>query len=167
MPPATEPQASSGVASAISFGPYRLFSAQRLLLEGDKPVRLGGRAFDILVALIERAGELVTKEALIARVWPQSISGPVHERGIRAEDAARRRMASRLPPADPRSALCSLSLAPWAPDHPAAEEYFRRALDIANGQGALSWELRLGLSLCRLRVTQGRGDEGRRLLAAI
>jgi hypothetical protein len=127
----------------------------------------GGRAFDILVVLIERAGELVTKEALIARVWPQSISGPVHERGIRAEDAARRRMASRLPPADPRSALCPLSLAPWAPDHPAAEEYFRRALDIANGQGALSWELRIGLSLCRLRVTQGRGDEGRRLLAAI
>jgi predicted ATPase len=60
-----------------------------------------------------------------------------------------------------------LSLAPGAPDHSAAEEYFRRALDIANGQGTLSWELRIGLSLCRLRVKQGRGDEGRRLLAAI
>jgi hypothetical protein len=30
---------------AISFGPYRLLAAQRLLLEGDKPVRLGSRAF--------------------------------------------------------------------------------------------------------------------------
>jgi DNA-binding winged helix-turn-helix (wHTH) protein len=41
--------------------------AQRLLLEGDKPVRLGSRAFDILAALVERAGEVVSKEELIAR----------------------------------------------------------------------------------------------------
>jgi DNA-binding winged helix-turn-helix (wHTH) protein len=37
-------------ASAVSFGPFRLVAAQRLLLEGDKPVRLGSRAFDILTA---------------------------------------------------------------------------------------------------------------------
>jgi DNA-binding winged helix-turn-helix (wHTH) protein len=46
-------------ASAISFGPFRLVAAQRLLLEGDKPVRLGSRAFDILAALVERAGQVV------------------------------------------------------------------------------------------------------------
>ena len=57
---------------AISFGPFRLFVAQRLLLEGDKPVRLGSRAFDILAALVERAGEVVGKEELIARAWPQT-----------------------------------------------------------------------------------------------
>jgi DNA-binding winged helix-turn-helix (wHTH) protein len=57
-------------ARAISFGPYRLLAARRLLLEGDKPVRLGGRAFDILAALVERAGEVVGKEELIARAWP-------------------------------------------------------------------------------------------------
>jgi DNA-binding winged helix-turn-helix (wHTH) protein len=51
---------------------YRLLAARRLLLdEGDKPVRLGNRAFDTLVALVERAGEVVGKEELIARVWPQ------------------------------------------------------------------------------------------------
>jgi DNA-binding winged helix-turn-helix (wHTH) protein len=55
---------------AISFGPFRLLAAERLLLESDKPVRLGSRAFDILVALIERAGELVAKEELVAKVWP-------------------------------------------------------------------------------------------------
>jgi DNA-binding winged helix-turn-helix (wHTH) protein len=54
----------------VSFGPYRLFAAQRLLLEGDKPVRLGNRAFDILTALVEAAGEVVRKEELIARAWP-------------------------------------------------------------------------------------------------
>jgi predicted ATPase/DNA-binding winged helix-turn-helix (wHTH) protein len=57
---------------AISFGPFRLLAAQRLLLEGDKPVRLGSRAFDILTALVERAGEVIGKEALIARAWPET-----------------------------------------------------------------------------------------------
>ncbi len=38
---------------AISFGVFRLLPEQRLLLETDKPVRLGGRAFDILAAAVE------------------------------------------------------------------------------------------------------------------
>jgi hypothetical protein len=38
---------------------------------------------------------------------------------------------------------------------------------MAREQGALSWELRIGLSLCRLRATQGRGGEGRRQLASL
>ena len=44
----------------ISFGPFRLLADQRLLLEGDRPVRLGSRAFDILVAanqLLDGLGE--------------------------------------------------------------------------------------------------------------
>src|SRR5258708_5431086 len=57
---------------AISFGPYRLLASQRLLLEGDQPVRLGSRAFDILAALVERAGEGIGKEQLIARAWPRT-----------------------------------------------------------------------------------------------
>src|SRR5260221_12506513 len=57
---------------AISFGPFRLVAARRLLLEGDEPVRLGSRAFDILAALVERAGEVVGKEELRARAWPQT-----------------------------------------------------------------------------------------------
>jgi len=69
----SEPQARTSGEPAISFGPYRLLAAQRLLLEGDKPARLGSRAFDILTALIEHAGEVVSKEALIARVWPATL----------------------------------------------------------------------------------------------
>ena len=53
-----------------TFGPYQLLPAQQILREGDQPVRLGGRAFDILVALVERAGELVERDELMARVWP-------------------------------------------------------------------------------------------------
>src|SRR6516162_866523 len=64
--------AGTSVASserAISFGPFRLVPTQRLLLEGDNPVRGGTRALDILTALVERPGELVGKDELIARVW--------------------------------------------------------------------------------------------------
>ena len=60
---------------SISFGPFRMFSKQRLLLEGDKAVRFGSRAFDILAALVERAGAVVSKEELIARAWPTTVVG--------------------------------------------------------------------------------------------
>ena len=51
-------------------------------------MRLGGRAFDILAALVERAGEVVTKEALIARVWPQTF---VEEANLKIQVSALRR----------------------------------------------------------------------------
>jgi DNA-binding winged helix-turn-helix (wHTH) protein len=57
-------------ASAMSFGPFHLLPGQRLLLEGDRPVQLGSRAFDILVTLVERAGEMVSNAELRSRVWP-------------------------------------------------------------------------------------------------
>ena len=72
----------------VSFGPYRLLVAQRLLLEGDKPVRLGGRAFDILAALVERAGQVVSKEELIARAWPETV---VEETNLKIQVSALRR----------------------------------------------------------------------------
>ena len=52
------------------FGPFRLVPAQNLLLEGDKHVVLGARAFDILVTLVRHAGEMVGKAELLAEVWP-------------------------------------------------------------------------------------------------
>ena len=54
---------------AISFGPFRLVPTQRLLLEDNNPVRVGSRALEILTALVERPGELVGKDELMARVW--------------------------------------------------------------------------------------------------
>jgi DNA-binding winged helix-turn-helix (wHTH) protein len=59
-------------ARCIAFGPFRVFPIQRLLTKSGKPIQLGSRAFDILVTLLERPGELVSKEALIARVWPST-----------------------------------------------------------------------------------------------
>jgi DNA-binding winged helix-turn-helix (wHTH) protein len=57
------------VTSEILFGPFRLLPAQFLLLEGDKPVPLGSRALQILIVLLERPGELVTWQELVAQVW--------------------------------------------------------------------------------------------------
>jgi predicted ATPase/DNA-binding winged helix-turn-helix (wHTH) protein len=73
---------------AILFGPYRLLAAERLMLEGDKPVRLGSRAFDILTTLVERAGKVVGKEELIARAWPNT---SVEEANLKMQVSALRR----------------------------------------------------------------------------
>jgi predicted ATPase/DNA-binding winged helix-turn-helix (wHTH) protein len=54
----------------VSFGPFRLSSAERLLYRGDKPIQLGARALDILLALVDHAGQVVRKKDLAARVWP-------------------------------------------------------------------------------------------------
>jgi DNA-binding winged helix-turn-helix (wHTH) protein len=55
-----------------------LLPAQFLLLEGDKPVPLGSRAMHILIVLLERPGELVTKQELMARVWPNVFVEPAN-----------------------------------------------------------------------------------------
>jgi DNA-binding response OmpR family regulator len=62
----------------VSFGPFRLLRAQFLLLEGDKPVPLGSRAMHILIVLLERPGELVSKQELMARVWPNLFVEPAN-----------------------------------------------------------------------------------------
>ena len=62
--------------------------AQQLLLEDEAPVRLGSRALEILMALVERAGELVSKTELTARVWPSTF---VDENTLRVHIAGLRR----------------------------------------------------------------------------
>jgi len=71
----------------ISFGPFRLFMAERLLKKADEPIQLGRRALDILVTLVEQAGEVVTRKELISRVWPdvtvEEANLRVHIAGLR------------------------------------------------------------------------------------
>src|SRR5262245_42612895 len=73
---------------ALAFGPFRLLSTRRLLLPGDRPVRLGSRALEILIALVERPGELVTKAELMARAWPSTF---VEEGNLKVQVAGLRR----------------------------------------------------------------------------
>ena len=63
-------------ASGSTFGPFRLLPMQFLLLEGDRAVPLGSRALLILIALLERRGELVSRQDLTARVWPNRFVAP-------------------------------------------------------------------------------------------
>src|SRR5258708_33322996 len=57
----------------ICFGPFRLTVTERLLEKGGGPVQLGSRALDILIALVERPAEVVSKKELIAKVWPDLV----------------------------------------------------------------------------------------------
>jgi len=70
------------------FGPFRLIPAQRLLLDDEKPLRLGSRALDILTTLVEGAGETIHKDRLIARAWPDTI---VDDGALRVHIAALRK----------------------------------------------------------------------------
>lgn len=58
---------------AVQFGPYRIHPRQRLVLEAGRPLRLGRRAVEILLILLEQAGNVVSKQELIARVWPKAL----------------------------------------------------------------------------------------------
>jgi predicted ATPase/DNA-binding winged helix-turn-helix (wHTH) protein len=70
------------------FGPFQLHLERAALLEGDKPVRIGSRALEILTALVERAGEVVDSQELISRVWPET---HVDESNLRVHLAAIRK----------------------------------------------------------------------------
>jgi predicted ATPase/DNA-binding winged helix-turn-helix (wHTH) protein len=72
----------------LSFGPFSLFTAERLLKKADEPIPLGGRALDVLTALAERAGEVVTHEELASSVWPDVV---VEGTNLRAHIAALRK----------------------------------------------------------------------------
>ena len=61
---------SLGTHGVVSFGPFCLFVGERRLEKDDESLQLGGRALDTLIALVDRAGEVVTQKELIARVWP-------------------------------------------------------------------------------------------------
>ncbi|MGE8154338.1 ATP-binding protein [Pseudomonas vancouverensis] len=74
--------------AVLQFGPYVFHLKQRLILDGDRPLRLGGRAMDVLQVLVEQAGAVVSKEQLIARVWPRTV---VEDINLRVHIAALRR----------------------------------------------------------------------------
>jgi predicted ATPase/DNA-binding winged helix-turn-helix (wHTH) protein len=54
----------------LRFGRFEVLPHRREFLAEGVPVPLGSRAFDVLMVLIEAAGELVTKDEILSRVWP-------------------------------------------------------------------------------------------------
>ena len=82
------PDTSDTSDAVLAIGTYRLFPSKRLLVEGGRHVRLGGRAFDLLTVLVGRAGAVVSKEDLLTLAWPGLF---VDEVALRVHIAALRR----------------------------------------------------------------------------
>jgi TolB-like protein/DNA-binding winged helix-turn-helix (wHTH) protein/Tfp pilus assembly protein PilF len=60
------------VSKAYQFGSYRLEVPTRRLLRGGQPISLTPKAFDVLLALVERRDRVVDKAELMRIVWPDS-----------------------------------------------------------------------------------------------
>src|SRR5215470_13569246 len=85
MDPASEALAS------FEFGRFRILPQRREVLADGRPMELGGRAFDVLVVLIEANGAVVSKDELIRRVWPGRI---VEDNNLHAQVKALRKAFS-------------------------------------------------------------------------
>jgi len=83
-----EPAAYRPADRTFSFGQFSLTPTRQLLLRNGTPIRLGSRALTILTALVERQGELVTKDELMAAAWPKLF---VHESNLKVNMANLRR----------------------------------------------------------------------------
>ena len=73
---------------AFRFGSFEVQPHQRRLLVDGRAVAVGSRAFDVLVVLAERAGELVSKSELFDVVWPDTV---VEENNLQVHVSALRR----------------------------------------------------------------------------
>jgi TolB-like protein/Tfp pilus assembly protein PilF len=75
--------------AAYAFGRFVLRRRERLLLAGGAQVELGSRAVEVLLALVEADGVLLTKEALLDRAWPGVV---VEENNLQVQISAIRRV---------------------------------------------------------------------------
>ena len=74
---------------AYVFPPFRLLLSQRQLLRAETPIKLGSRAFDLLVTLVERRDRIVSKDELLDLVWPQLV---VEENNLQVQIVALRKL---------------------------------------------------------------------------
>ncbi|MDP3812187.1 MAG: winged helix-turn-helix domain-containing protein [Hydrogenophaga sp.] len=82
-----EPDATS--QRVVTFGPFALDIRRRALTEHGRPVRIGSRALDLLCVFVERHGEIISRDELVARVWPDTV---VEETSLRVHVYALRKV---------------------------------------------------------------------------
>lgn len=177
-PPGGGPYARPEQGGAdYAFGPFALYPARKLLVRGGTPVALGGRAFDLLVALVARAGEVVSHHELVSAVWPHAV---VEENGLRVHMSALRKALGER--ADERYVVtvpgrgyrfvtpvraCPWDPAPrvrgdWPPAFPAARG---PRLGRLVGRAAALEALERGLARSRIATVTGAGGCGKSALA--
>src|SRR6266550_3700501 len=81
--------ASPAPPECYRFGLFELQSDKRRLLKEDAAISLRPRAFDLLLALVDHAGHLVTKDDLLTRVWPKMV---VEEAALHVQVSALRKV---------------------------------------------------------------------------
>lgn len=82
-------EATGSGLGGVRFGAFRLVAAERVLFLNDQRLKIGDRALDLLVALVGRAGEVLSKTDLMQAAWPGL---HVEEATLRAHIAALRKV---------------------------------------------------------------------------
>jgi predicted ATPase/DNA-binding winged helix-turn-helix (wHTH) protein len=114
-----QPDPSSAPPRIARFGDFQLAPARRRLLQEGQPVRLSDRALDLLVALVQRRGEVVSKPQMLELGWPGLV---VEESNLRVQIAALRRAlqdphdAPRFIVSVPGRGYAFVGDVAWAPD---------------------------------------------------
>src|SRR5690242_2250670 len=78
----------SEAPASVEFGCFRILTHRREVLAEGRPMELGGRAFDVLMALIEAKGAVVSKDELMSGAWPGRV---IEECNLRAQIKALRK----------------------------------------------------------------------------
>lgn len=73
----------------VAFGRYQLFPRLRLLLRDGVRLDVGERALDVLVQLVSTAGQVVSKDSLLSRVWSK---GVIEENSLQAQISSLRKI---------------------------------------------------------------------------
>jgi DNA-binding winged helix-turn-helix (wHTH) protein len=79
---------ATGAPATLEFGRFSVLLRQRQLFADGIPIKLGTRAFDLLLALLEADGALVTRNELFSRAWPGTT---VAEENLKVQIAALRK----------------------------------------------------------------------------
>ena len=160
---------------AWSFGKFTLLADRRLLMAEGLPVRLGGRALDVLIALVEYAGQFVSRDELISRIWGARV---VEEINLRVQVATLRRLLGDDERGDPQFILnvptrgyCFVAPVTRigkarnvSPGHhgPAA---LPTPLATLVGRDSMVWKLVDELRTCRVVTIVGAGGVGKSAVA--
>lgn len=162
MTPATE--------TILRFRDFELRTHERQLLRGGEPIELGGRAFDVLLALAQQPGHLVGKSTLMDLVWPGLV---VQENNLAAQISALRKVlgadvVTTVPGRGYRFAARIAAAgddAPCAvPAPPALKTNLPAGLPVLFGRGAELAELGAAIDQGRIVTVVGPGGIGKSLL---
>ena len=83
------PPRAAPLRGRVRFGRFEVLPVERQLLIDGEPAALGARAFDVLLALIEPRGQLLTKSELLEAVWPGLV---VEENNLTVQVSALRKL---------------------------------------------------------------------------